>query len=65
MKFKACKDREIMIEIFCTCRMPWKEVKNKIYGNQMVECSKCGEGFHRMCERIPEDIFMKQNSKIE
>ena len=31
----------------------------------MVEWSKCGDWFHRMCERIPEDIFMKQSSKIE
>ena len=61
MKCKTCKNREIMVEIFCTCRMPWRKAKNNIYAKQMVECSKCGEWFHRMCERIPEDIFMKQN----
>ena len=62
---KTCKDREIMVEIFCTCRMPWRKAENNIYAKQMVECSKCGEWFHRMCELIPEDIFKKQNSKIE
>ena len=63
MKFKSCKDREIMVEIFCTCRMSWRKAENNIYAKQMVECSKCGEWFHRMCEWIPEDIFKKQ--KIE
>ena len=62
---KTCKDREIMVEIFCTCRMPWIIAENNIYAKQMVECSKCGECFHRMYERIPEDIFMKQKSEIE
>ena len=62
---KTCKDREIMVETFCTCRMPWRKAENNIYAKQMVECSKCGEWFHRMRERIPEDIFKKQNSKIE
>ena len=65
IKFKTCKDREIMVEIFCTCRMPWIIAENNIYAKQMVECSKCGECFHRMYERIPEDIFMKQKSEIE
>ena len=50
MKFKSCKDREIMVEIFCTCRMSWRKAENNIYAKQMVECSKCGEWFHRMCE---------------
>ena len=78
MKFKTCEDREItveifctcrmpwrkaenkriMVEIFCTCRMPWRKAENNIYAKQMFECSKCGEWFHRICERIPEDIFM-------
>ena len=65
IKFRTCKDRETMVEIFCTCRMPWIIAENNIYAKQMVECSKCGEWFHRMYERIPEDICMKQNSKIE
>ena len=30
----------------------------------MAECNKFGKGFHRMCERIPDGIFMKQNLKI-
>ena len=59
MKFKICKDKRIMVEIFCTCRMPWSKVENNTYAKQMVECSKCSEWITRMCERIPDRIFMK------
>ena len=65
MEFKICKDREIMVEIFYAYRMPWRKAENNIYAKQIAECSKCGECFHRMCERIPDDIFMKQSSNIE
>ena len=67
MKFKTYLDREIMVEIFYrySCTMPWRKAENNMYAKQMVESSKCGEWFHGMCEQIPEDFFMKQNSKIE
>ena len=26
----------------------------------MVECSKCGEWFYRMCEQMADGIFMKR-----
>ena len=32
---------------------------------QMVECSDCSEWFHRMCERIPDAVFRKKNSKCD
>ena len=115
MKFRTCVDKEITVEIFCTCRIPWRKAENNtvkplnsghlrvlkhlsviercpllgdnfkkiaIFGTERfvryswhvrylgclllgaftVESSKC---FHGMCQRIPEEIFMKQNSKTE
>ena len=48
-----------MVEIFCTGIMLWTKAENNFYAKQMVESSKCGEYFHGMCKRIPENIFMK------
>ena len=35
--------------------MPWRKAENNGYAKQVVDCSKYGEWFHRMCERTPED----------
>jgi len=60
---KFSHPKEIDIQLFCSCRMPWKPSESKIKEKQMVECSKCGQWFHRMCERIPESVFLKRNCK--
>ena len=40
MKFETCKDRKIMVEIFCTCRIPWRKAGNNVCTNHTFECSK-------------------------
>ena len=54
---KTCAAKSVTINVFCSCRMPWKKTENNIYERQMVECSDCSEWFHRMCEQIPDAVF--------
>ena len=56
---KRCAMKQISIEIFCSCRMPWRKADNNCYEKQMVECSGCEGWFHRVCERIPDAVFEK------
>ena len=51
----------ISVPIFCSCRMPFSKSDLKNREKQMVECSGCSGWFHRMCERIPANIFHKSN----
>ena len=37
--------------------------ENNIYEGQMVECIDCSEWFHGLCERVPDAMFCKKNSK--
>ena len=57
---KTCVVKTVTINIFYSCRMPWKKYENNIYERQLVDCS---ERFHRMCERIADTVFRKKNSK--
>ena len=60
---KTCVVKTVAINVFYSCRMPWKKYENNIYERQMVDCSDCSEWFHRMCERIADTVFRKKNSK--
>ena len=62
---KTCVAKTVTINVFCSCRMPWKKSENSVYERQMVECSDCSEWFHRMCDRIPHAVFRKKNSKCD
>ena len=57
---KRNTEKIISLELFCSCRMPWFMGDSKKYNMQMVECSSCNEWFHRMCERISDDCFLKK-----
>ena len=37
--------------IYCVCRMPYHKDEN------MVECSKCKNWYHKQCENIPETVI--------
>ena len=56
-----CKKQVDAVELFCSCRKPWKEgeVDNRF---DMAQCFTCAEWFHRLCERIPARIFNKEKS---
>ncbi|XP_047131204.1 uncharacterized protein LOC124810404 [Hydra vulgaris] len=49
--------KEISLDIYCTCRMIWVPSDKNIFGKHMVECSGCLQWFHRMCERISDDVL--------
>ena len=38
---KTCVAKTVAINVFCSCRMPWKKSENNICERQMVECSDC------------------------
>ena len=62
---KICGEKLFHIDIFCSCRMPWKKNEKNIYEKQMAKCCSYKEWFHRMCERIPDKVFSQKNLKIE
>ena len=39
-----------------------KPLSNLFYCRQMIECSSCGEWFHRMCERVNDDNYDENNT---
>lgn len=45
--------KEETIEVFCHCRMPFKD------GVFMIECSVCLEWFHRSCDKVPRTVTDK------
>ena len=45
--------KEETIEVFCHCRMPFKD------GVFMIECSVCLEWFHRSCHKVPRTVTDK------
>ena len=45
--------KEETIEVFCHCRMPFKN------GDFMIECSVCLEWFHRSCDKVPRTVTDK------
>ena len=40
---KTCVAKTVTVNVFCSCRMPWKKSENNIFERQMVECSDCSE----------------------
>ena len=41
--YKTCREKLFHIDIFCSCRMPWKTNEKNIYEKQMTECCSCKE----------------------
>ena len=39
--YKLCSEKLFHINIFCSCRMPWKKNEKNIYEKQMAECCSC------------------------
>ncbi|XP_057298003.1 uncharacterized protein LOC130628955 [Hydractinia symbiolongicarpus] len=60
---RRCASKEISIDLYCSCRMPWRAAESYILDKQMAECSNCGGWFHRMCERIADSVFEVENCK--
>ena len=53
-------------EVFCICTdVFFEEDREKEPENVMAECSKCGEWYHRKCEVIPKEVFVKPNAMLE
>ncbi|XP_065679788.1 uncharacterized protein LOC136094113 [Hydra vulgaris] len=61
---KRCFQKEIFIELFCSCRMPWNPIENRNNNNQMAQCSRCKQWFHKMCENVPDFVFFKKNRRL-
>ena len=45
--------KEETVDVFCHCRMPFKD------GDFMIECSVCFEWFHRSCDKVPRTVTDK------
>ena len=41
--YKTCREKLFYIDIFCSCRMPWKTNEKNIYEKQMTQCCSCKE----------------------
>ncbi|XP_047140784.1 uncharacterized protein LOC124815932 [Hydra vulgaris] len=54
-------EKEIYLDLYCTCRMIWVPSDKNIFGRHMVECSGCLQWFHRMCERISDNVLNDDN----
>ena len=53
-------------EVFCICTdVFFVEDIEKEPENVMAECSKCSEWYHRKCEVIPKEVFVKPNAMLE
>ena len=62
-KSKPSKIVYKVYELFCICRgVFFQEDIEKEPENSMAECSKCGEWYHRKCEVIPKEVFVKPNA---
>ena len=55
VKCKRSKSVEVTEELFCHCRMPYKE------GDFMIECSNCLQWFHRSCDKVPRTVGEQTN----
>ena len=53
-KMTKLKDQKI---IFLTIDF----IMHTYLNRQMVECCKCNQWFHRMCERIQAEVFVKKH----
>ena len=61
LKSKPSKVVYKVYEVFCICRdVLFEEDVEKEPENFMIECSKCGEWYHRKCEVIPRKYSLNQ-----
>ena len=54
------KGKRIMMELFCSCRMPYEAPKSK--KDYMARCDICHECYHQSCEKISMKIFNKRGT---
>ena len=52
-----CKSKSISLELHCSCHQPWFSKDATVQFKQMAECGSCRKWFHRICKRIPREIF--------
>ena len=62
--FKTCKDREIMVEIFCTCRVPWRKAENNIYAKQIVGAVDTVNGFTESMNEYQKIFFREKTLRL-
>ena len=66
VKSKPFKIVYKVYEVFCICtEVFFEEDIEKEPENVMAECLKCGEWYHRKCEVIPKEVFVKPNAMLE
>ena len=58
---KCNKETKVVVELFCTCRMPWESRDAKKKETQMASCAICHKWYHHGCENIPDLVFKKQS----
>ena len=58
---KRCKENNIGLTVFCSCRQFWTKKDLKEKGKAMAECTNCFKWFHEKCENIPRRVFTKKN----
>ena len=51
------KKRTNAIELFCSCRTPYKE------NTEMAQCDFCNEWYHKRCEKIPDMVFRNKTKQ--
>ena len=54
---RRCPAKEIMLDLFCHCRMPWSKKDAHNHHTQMAECDTCKEWYQRSCLNIPQQVF--------
>ena len=60
-----CRRKRIEIELFCSCRMPHDAQADWDANQDMAQCDKCKDWFHRICEKIPSVIFENARKKMD
>ena len=56
-----CRIMTHCVKLFCHCKMPLDN-KSIALGERMVKCTICKNPYHQICEKIPENIFRKNDS---
>ena len=57
-----CPPKEIMLNLFCYCHVPWSRRDAYNHHTQMTECDTSEEWYHCSCLNIPEQGFQKDCS---
>ena len=59
-----CRKKVKEIEVYCSCRMPWNsDINSDDESQDMAYCTLCKEWYHRVCEKIPSNVF--DNNRIK